>query len=115
MGNHVEGVGFIAQFFAQFGGNVVPDNALAGQFVDDDLLTLGIVPAFEEVFEGGVLFLHGFAGVVGQFFGNEFAAGIQVLHTAAGNAELHVIHQKLDARAIAAVIIAVVIAVSTTG
>src|SRR5664280_2529684 len=60
-------------------GQRLEQYALLEQFVQDDLLAVGLVPLLEEVVEGGELALDSLAGVVLQRLGDELAVLVVVL------------------------------------
>ena len=59
---------------------------MAGQFLDDGLLALGVVPGVEEGVERGVGLADGLAGVVLERLGDELAVGVEVLDALGGDA-----------------------------
>ena len=58
--DQIEGI----EVFADFFGERIKMESFFGEFVDDGLLALGVVPSGEEVFEGGEVLLEGFLGEV---------------------------------------------------
>ena len=72
--DEVEGIEVLADFL----GERVERQAFGFQFLDDGLLALGGVPAFEEIVQAGEALLQGFLGVVAQAFGDQLAVLVEV-------------------------------------
>ena len=79
--------GDVAHLLGQF----IQEDAFGGEFLEDGLFAVGIVPGGEEVIEGGVGFAQGFAGVIAQGFGDEAAIFVEVLDTLGGDGDFHVV------------------------
>src|SRR5664280_97080 len=77
-------------------GQRLEQYALLEQFVQDDLLAVGLVPLLEEVVEGGELALDSLAGVVLQRLGDELAVLVVVLDSLSEDLEFGPAHSKDD-------------------
>ena len=72
--DEVEGV----ELLADFGGDGIEREARGFEFFDDCLFAVFGGPAFEELVEAGEAGFEGFAGVVAETFGDEFAVFVEV-------------------------------------
>jgi len=86
--DEIEGVVVSANMLGQF----VEGDALGGEFLQDDLLALGVIPDGEEIVEGRIGFADRLAGSVLERLGDELAVFVEILDALGGDADLDVVH-----------------------